>query len=63
MLANTEQWRSVLLEGARQAQPPDSKQLSSDYLIIPGLYNFQPACLWVTMLYKAFWLNKKEVKG
>lgn len=62
VVANTGQWRSMLLEGACQAHPPDSKHLSSDYLVIPELCNFHPACQCVTMIYKAFWVGKSGVK-
>lgn len=57
VLANPEQWRSMLLEGACQAHPPHSEHLVLDYFIIPGLYNFQPACQCVTILYRAFWVR------
>lgn len=62
VLANTGQWKSVLLKGACQAHPPDSKHLSSDYLIIPGLYNYQPAFQCMTMLYNTFWVSKSGMK-
>lgn len=61
-LARTGQWRAMSLEGGYEGHPPDGKHLSSDHLVIPGLYNFQPACQCVVMLYKAFWMGKSGMK-
>lgn len=61
-LANTGQWGAMSLEGGCEGHPPGWKHISSDHLVIPRLYNFQPACQCVAMLYKAFWVGKSGVK-